>query len=188
MMEIEKTNTEKMLREFWLIHRHFSEQPELLKDSNVSKVYECLMSVRDVDGLKDWLRLKERIDTQSNEAVRYEDVLGRMYNLAIHAEQAELRWAADGMARLADNGFHDTLTEDIPILERQRQQLVGDLHDAVVIFRQGNGNFAYGQDADRLFELVGWQTSGAKVGDEWVSWMPVSGVGHPCGRCSSAGC
>ena len=177
MMEIEKTNTEKMLREFWLIHRHFTEHPELLMDDNVSKVYDNLMSIRDVDGLKDWLRLKERIDTQSNEAVRYEDVLGRMYDLAIHAEQAELLWAADGMARLADNGFHDTLTEDIPILERQRQQLVGDLHDAVVIFRQGNGNFAYGQDADRLFELVGWQTSGAKVGDEWVSWMPVSDMG-----------
>ena len=177
MMEIEKTNTEKMLREFWLIHRHFKEHPELLKDSNVSKVYDSLMAVRNVDNLKDWLRLKERINTQSNEAVRYEDVLGRMYNLAIHAEQAELRWAADGMARLAGNGFHDTLTEDIPILERQRQQLVGDLHDAVVIFRQGNGYFAYGQDADRLFELVGWQTSGAKVGDEWVSWMPVSDMG-----------
>ena len=106
MMEIEKTNTEKMLREFWLIHRHFTERPELLKDSNVGKVYDSLMGIRDVDGLKDWLRLKERIDTQSNEAVRYEDVLGRMYNLAIHAEQAELRWAADGMARLANNGFH----------------------------------------------------------------------------------
>lgn len=81
MMEIEKTNTEKMLREFWLIHSHFTEHPELLKDDNVSKVYDNLMSIRDVDGLKDWLRLKERIDTQSNEAVRYEDVLGRMYDL-----------------------------------------------------------------------------------------------------------
>ena len=74
MMEIEKTNTEKMLREFWLIHRHFKEHPELLKDSNVIKVYDSLMAVRNVDNLKDWLRLKERINTQSNEAVRYEDV------------------------------------------------------------------------------------------------------------------
>ena len=118
MMEIKKTNTEKMLWEFWLIHRHFTEHPELLKDDAVSSVYEGLMAVRDVDGLKDWLGLKERIDTQSSEPVRYEDVLGRMYSLAIHAEQAELRWAADGMARLADNGFRDTLTEDIPLLER----------------------------------------------------------------------
>ena len=135
------------------------------------------MAVRNVDDLKDWLRLKERIETQSNEAVRYEDVLGRMYNMAIHAEQAELRWAAEGMARLADNGFHDTLSEDISILERQRQQLVGELTDTLVIFKQGNGNFAYGQDADRLFELVGWQTSGVKVGNEWMSWMPVSDLG-----------
>lgn len=177
MIEIEKSNTEKMLREFWLIHRHFTEHPELLKDKAVSKVYDSLMAVRDVNGLKDWLRLKERIDSQSNEAVRYEDVLGRMYNLAIHAEQAELRWAADGMARLADNGFHDTLTEDIPVLERQRQQLVGELTDTLVIFMQGNGNFAFGQDADRLFELVGWQTSGVKVGNEWMSWMPVGDLG-----------
>ena len=177
MIEIKKTNTEKILREFWLIHRHFTEHPELLNDDAVSSVYEGLMAVRDVDGLKDWLRLKERIYTQSSEPVRYEDVLGRMYSLAIHAEQAELRWAADGMARLSDNGFRDTLTEDIPALERQRQQLVGELTDTVVIFKQGNGNFAYGQDADRLFELAGWQTSGVKVGDEWMSWMPVSDMG-----------
>ena len=79
---------------------------DAIKDTKPqSELKAPVMAVRNVDNLKDWLRLKERINTQSNEAVRYEDVLGRMYNLAIHAEQAELRWAADGMARLAGNGF-----------------------------------------------------------------------------------
>lgn len=177
MLEIEKTNTEKMLREFWLIHRHFTEHPELLKDDAVSRVYDGLMALRDVDGLKDWLRLKEAIDTKSDEPVRYEDMLGRIYQLAIHSEQSELRWAADGMALLADNGFHDTLANNLPVLERQRQDLVGDSSDAIVIFKQGNGNFSYGQDADRLFEQMGWQTSEAQVGDKKVSWMPVNDEG-----------
>lgn len=177
MLEIEKTNTEKMLREFWLTHSLFSEHPELLKDDAVGRMYESLMAVRDVDGLKDWLRVKEVTDTRTNEPVRYEDVLGRIYRLAIHAEQAELQWAADGMARLADNGFHDTLGKDIPVLERQRKELLGDKDDAIVLFRQGNGSFAYGEDADRLFELMGWQTSEAQAGKKMVSWMAVSDEG-----------
>lgn len=76
-----------------------------------------------------------------------------------------------------NNGLHDNLTEAIPVLEQQRQILVGNLKDMLVIFKQGDKNFAYGDDANRLFELVGWQTSGAKVGDDWVSWMPVSNLG-----------
>lgn len=178
MMHIEQTRAESFLRECWLIHQHFTENVRLLQDEATRKAYDGLMAVRNEEGLKDWLRLMEHLDIHpSAEAVRYEDVLGRAKRLLQKMEPEELPLVADGIAKMASVGFKNSLNEDFAILDKQRELAVGDNADDLVVFQKGNGWFAYGKDADQLFERMSWQTTEAATTDGAVSWMNISEQG-----------
>ena len=182
MMQETRTNADLLLTEFITMHNFFMEHPKLLAgDSSTAQVYEKLMSVRDVDDLKDWLRAMATSDRAKNlprgGGVVWEDVLGRAERIALKMDEKELSLAADGMARIADNGYRSTIPNDLKILDHQRQILTKDAPDTIVLFKHGKGYFAYGKDADMLFEKLAWQTTDMPVENGTVSWLNINADG-----------
>ena len=49
--------------------------------------------------------------------------------------------------------------------------------EAIAIFQQDDNWFAFGDDADRLFERMGWQTSAKLMDEGAISWMDVNESG-----------
>ena len=181
MMQGIRTNTDRLLSEFMTINSHYSKHPELLKgDLPTAQAFDKLMLVRNANDLKDWLRMmatSERKNLPHNGGVVWEDTLGRAEQTALKMDDKELAMAAGAMARIADNGYHSTLENDLKVLERQRESLTKKFPDAVVLYRHGEGYFTFGDDADTLFEKLAWQTSDKPVGDGAVSWMNINDDG-----------
>lgn len=86
-------------------------------------------------------------------------------------------WLLTLWQRIADNGYHSTLENDLKVLERQHEALTKKFPDAIVLYRHGEGYFTFGDDADTLFEKLAWQTSSKPVGDGAVSWMNINDDG-----------
>lgn len=182
MMQGIRTNTDRLLSEYMTINSHYSKHPELLKgDLPTAQAFDKLMAVKDANDLKDWLRMMATSDRSKNlprnYGVVWEDTLARAEQTAMKMDDKELELVANAMARIAENGYHSTLENDLKVLERQRKALTKKFPDAIVLYRHGDGYFTFGDDADTLFEKLAWQTSSKPVGDGAVSWMNINDDG-----------
>ena len=74
-------------------------------------------------------------------------------------------------------GYDETFSDDIRALRQFREkQMKGD-SEAIAIFQQDDNWFAFDDDADRLFERMGWQTSAKLMDEGAISWMDVNESG-----------
>ena len=73
-------------------------------------------------------------------------------------------------------GYDETFSDDIRALRQFREkQMKGG--EAIAIFQQDDYWFAFDDDADRLFERMGWQTSAKLMDEGAISWMDVNESG-----------
>ena len=74
-------------------------------------------------------------------------------------------------------GYDETFSDDIRALRQFREkQMKGD-SETIAIFQQDDNWFAFDDDADRLFERMGWQTSAKLMDEGAISWMDVNESG-----------
>ena len=74
-------------------------------------------------------------------------------------------------------GYDETFSDDIRALRQFREKQVKGDSEAIAIFQQDDNWFAFGDDADRLFERMGWQTSAKLMDEGAISWMDVNESG-----------
>ena len=75
--------------------------------------------------------------------------------------------------RMSTVDMEETFSDDIRALRRQREKgLKGD-SDAIALFEHGDNWFAFENDADHIFEKMGWQTSAKLMDEGAVSWMNI---------------
>ena len=74
-------------------------------------------------------------------------------------------------------GYDETFSDDIRALRQFREKQVKGDSEAIAIFQQGDNWFAFDDDADRLFERMGWQTSAKLMDEGAISWMDVNESG-----------
>ena len=74
-------------------------------------------------------------------------------------------------------GYDETFSDDIRALRLFRGKQMKDGNEAIAIFQQDDNWFAFGDDADRLFERMGWQTSAKLMDEGAISWMDVNESG-----------
>ncbi len=174
----EFTKADQLQSEVMRIHHIFKVHPELLQgDKSSKKVYDRLMTVHSVEDMKDWLRMMSTSNRAKNlpkdGAVVWEDVLGRAERIALQMDEKELRLAVNSISRFIDNNYSDTFSDDLRSLLHQREQILNGDKDIIAIFQHGDNWFAFANDADSIFEKMGWQTS-LKLTDEGaVSWMDI---------------
>ena len=157
---------------------------QLLDDKELMKAYQTLLSVTSVEEFKQWRKLLKDYGlsfTDVEGIPQKGNLLGILDDYAEGANDKILsvftRW------KLGFNPEKWTETEqwnrelvDILLKATQREE---DVH--IVIFPCGKPNAkrwaTIGQDADRLFEVFGWQTGHVEATTGPVSWMFINGYG-----------
>ena len=157
---------------------------QLLDDKELLKAYQTLLSVTSVEEFKLWRKLLKDYGlsfTDVEGIPQKSNLLGILDDYAEGANNKILsvfvRW------KLGFNPEKWTETEqwnrelvDILLKVTQREE---DVH--IVIFPCGNPDAkrwaAIGQDADRLFEVFGWQTGHVEATTGPVSWMFINAYG-----------
>ena len=170
--------------QFIEILEFYDETPERFNYKELKKAYDALLSVKSVEEFKQWRKLLKDYGlsfTDMDGTAHKDNQLGILDDYAEGANDKILdvfiRW------KLSFNPLKWTEVEkwnrelvDILLKATQREE---DVH--IVIFPCGKPNAkrwaAIGQDADRLFEVFGWQTGHVNATSGPVSWMYINGYG-----------
>ena len=73
--------------------------------------------------------------------------------------------------------YDETFSDDIRALRKERERIKG-LRDDIVAFQNGDKWFVFDDDANKLFEVMGWQTSEKLMDEGAISWMSLSNEGR----------
>ena len=73
--------------------------------------------------------------------------------------------------------YDETFSDDIRALRKERAK-IKNRRDDIVIFPNGDKWFVFDDDANRLFEVLGWQTSEKLMDEGAISWMSLSDEGR----------
>ena len=170
--------------QFIEILEFYDETPDQLQYKELKKAYDALLSVKSVEEFKQWRKLLKDYGmsfTDLDGCAHKDNQLGILDDYAEGANDKILdvfiRW------KLSFNPLKWTEMEnwnrelvDILLKATKREE---DVH--IVIFPCGKPNAkrwaAIGQDADRLFEVFGWQTGHVSATTGPVSWMFINGYG-----------
>lgn len=170
--------------QFIEILEFYDENPECFNYKELKKAYDALLSVKSVEEFKQWRKLLKDYGlsfTDIDGTAHKDNQLGILDDYAEGANDKILdvfiRW------KLSFNPLKWTEVEkwnrelvDILLKATQREE---DVH--IVVFPCGKPNArrwaAIGQDADRLFEVFGWQTGHVNATSGPVSWMFINGYG-----------
>ena len=163
---------------------YYQEEPERLENLKVKKAYDALLSVKNVEEFHQWRSLLKDYDLSFTEG---DDIVSSNKMLAVLDDYAEGAndWILDSFIRwklsfnpekwLEVESWNCELVE-ILLKATQREE---DVH--IVIFPCGKSDTkrwaAIGQDANRLFEIFGWQTGYVETANEPVSWMFINKYG-----------
>lgn len=180
-MEIKNFILLNMLKQQLLdVHKTFRDDPKLLDDPAVRKGYDALQSVTNVYEMVQWRRLINALGLSylSIEYIeREKNVLAELDDIASRANMKVLTDFIEFMCSFEPALWDEKLAENCELV-RTVQKMAGRDYDVHIILVQCNGHWvAIGNDADRLFEIFGWQTSTVYNGEEDVSYMYVSDYG-----------
>ena len=163
---------------------YYQEEPERLENLKVKKAYNALLSVKSVEEFKQWRKLLKDYGLSFAEVDDISSSNNMLGILDDHAEGAN-DWILDTFIRWKLSFNPEKWMEvehwncelvEILLKATQREE---DVH--IVIFPCGKPNAkhwaAIGQDADRLFEIFGWQTGRVNATNGPVSWMFINGYG-----------
>lgn len=170
-----------MKRQLLDIYRIFEdENPELLDDPTVNEAYEALKTVNEEGEMRHWrslMRVLELSYTTTEGVERKDNILGELDDLASRADWKVLYDFLEFKCAF-DACCWDEIEEKNYRLINSIQQLAERKYDVhIIIIRCGLQWVAVGNDADRLFEIFGWQTSTVYNGEEDVSYMFISDYG-----------
>ncbi len=170
--------------QFIEILEFYEETPDRFQYKELKKAYDALLSVKSVEEFKQWRKLLKDYGlsfTDMDGSAHKDNQLGILDDYAEGANDKILdvfiRW------KLSFNPKNWKKVEqwnseivDILLKATKREE---DVH--IVIFPCGKPNTkrwaAIGQDADRLFEVFGWQTGHVNATTGPVSWMFINGYG-----------
>ena len=170
--------------QFIEILEFYDENPERFNYKELKKAYDALLSVKSVEEFKQWRKLLKDYGlsfTDMDGTAQKDNQLGILDDYAEGANDKILdvfiRW------KLSFNPKNwkkvqqwNSEIVDILVKATQREE---DVH--IVIFPCGKPNAkrwaAIGQNADRLFEVFGWQTGHVEATTGPVSWMFINGYG-----------
>lgn len=162
----------------------YQSNPKLLEDSLIASAYNVLLSVNSVEDFHQWRKLMKDWGLAMTET---EDFERSRNNLAVLDDFAE--GASDDTIRKFIEwklSFNPLKWQEITDWNKKITEILytatkRDDDVDIIIFPCGEGKTrrwaAIGQDADRLFEVFGWQTGRVNATNGPVSWMFINGYG-----------
>lgn len=168
-------------RQLLTVYSTYESQPELLNDPAVKKAYYSLMTVTDLGELKQWQYMLidlglSHFDTLGVEHQNNE--LGVLDGL-LHDANWNTKTEFIGWKCTFDPAEWRNIQDKNCELVKSIQQMAERFYDVhIILVLCGKQWVAIGNDADRLFEIYGWQTSTVSNGEEDVSFIFVSEYGY----------
>lgn len=168
-------------RQLLTVYSTYESQPELLNDPAVKKAYYSLMTVTDHGELKQWQYMLidlglSHFDTLGVEHQNNE--LGVLDGL-LHDANWNTKAEFIGWKCTFDPAEWRNIQDKNCELVKSIQQMAERFYDVhIILVLCGKQWVAIGNDADRLFEIYGWQTSTVSNGEEDVSFIFVSEYGY----------
>lgn len=170
-----------MKHQLLVIYQTYQAMPQLLKDPAVNKGYKALLSTNNCYEFVQWQKLISDLGlsfANANGIERRQNVLGELDDLGAKANPATM------IEFLAWKGTFDPC--DWEFAHERNQKLVRKLQEMaereydvhILLINCGYKWVAVGSDADRLFEIFGWQTSAVDNGSEEVSYIYISDMGY----------
>ncbi len=184
MESLNMTWVNLLRKQYLIVLEYYNEHPERLDKTEISKAYQALLTVKSVEEFKQWRKLLKDYGlsfTDMDGIACSTNMLGVLDDYAEGANDKVLdvfiRWKLGFNPKTwkeVEQWNRDIV--DILLKATQREE---DVH--IVIFPCGKRNTkrwaAIGQDADRLFEVFGWQTGEVEAPTGPVSWMFINSYG-----------
>ena len=172
---------QKAKEDYVQLHDFYTAHRQLLGDETAGRLFASLMDVSTPGQLEQWQEdiagssLSLQNNTLLTKGVKWENLLGH-YDLLLRDMSAEDRdTVAFELPKIRKNGFGLYFNRNMATLCSEASQARKEKDNTIVIlYDQIDNHITVGEDADRLFEIFGWQTATACVGDERMSIMPIS--------------
>lgn len=160
------------------VYTTFENHPELLKDPLVDDAFFVLNAARTVKEFRQWIDSVEKSDlsiVSIDGMERERDVLGVLSDTATGASDEALGEFMSWRQGVNSLNCRERIRRDFKEVKRVKEAVKGNYDAHIVLFKCGSQWAAIGEDADRLFELFGWQTAFVDEGsDEVISWIYVT--------------
>lgn len=163
------------------VYRTFEEKPELMKDTVVKRGYYSLLSVQDEEEFKQWRKLMDSSGlafTCVDGIEREDNVLGLLEDYAASANWQTIYEFLEWKDEFTPEEWKKQVESNEETVAFVQKEVSRDYDVHIVIFNINGQWAAIGDDADRLFEIFGWQTSTVSNGKEDVSFMYITEYGY----------
>lgn len=162
------------------IYQTYHDMPHLLADSTIKEAYQSLLSVRTSWEFNKWRKLISVLGlsfTDTDSVKRRDNMIGWLDDLADGENETTIsdfiRWKNSFPA----SDWYEKIVENENVINKVLAEVSRDYDVHLVLFRCGRHWAAIGNDADRLFEIFGWQTGSVFDGEKDVSFMYVTDCG-----------
>lgn len=162
------------------IYAHFESNPNKRIDPVEWKAYQTLLSVTTVDEFHQWRRIVADYGlafTDEINSERSDNVLGVLDDLAEGASDAVLKSFISWKKKFSPSNWKQVIKDNERFVGLIKKAVSRNYDVHIVVFKCGDRWAAIGNDADRIFEIFGWQTGAVSDGNNLISWMFISHYG-----------
>lgn len=171
---------QKAKEDYIQLYNFYASHEELLKDETVRGLYVSLMSVDTPKQLQQWM------DDISKSCLslgnckhfegfgKWENILGHYDLLLRKMSPNDLETLALEMPKIRTFGFDLYFNRGMSMLCYEASRVREEKSEVIaILYDQIDNHVAVGEDAVRLYEMFGWQTATASLGNEQMSVMPI---------------
>lgn len=157
------------------VYTTFEKHPELLKDPLVDDAFFVLNAAKTVKEFRQWIDSVEKSDlsiVSIDGMERERNVLGILSDTATGASDEALGEFMSWRQGINSLNCRERIRRDFKEVRRVKEAVKGNYDAHIVLFKCGGQWAAIGEDADRLFELFGWQTAFVDEGSDGLTPSP----------------
>lgn len=162
------------------IYEKYTASPEMLGDPNILYAYNLLVKANTKDELKRWqlALINLGLSFISNDAIeRKDNLLGKFGDTLSRADDSAIEAFILWKRSITPAAWVHARQCSLETVRMLEEAVSGSFKAHIVLFKCGKQWAAIGIDADRLFEIFGWQTGYVDDGEVYVSWMYVTEYG-----------
>lgn len=162
------------------IYEKYTASPEMLGDPNILYAYNLLVKANTKDELKRWqlALINLGLSFISNDAIeRKDNLLGKFGDTLSRADDSAIEAFIIWKRSITPTAWAHARQCSLETVRMLEEAVSGGFKAHIVLFKCGKQWAAIGIDADRLFEIFGWQTGYVDDGEVYVSWMYVTEYG-----------
>jgi len=171
----------KLKNEYVFIHDYIEQNMSLLNDLTARCLFRALMAVASLDDISKWREAYEKTfplvrDPKESLSPDAYDLLASFKRKLVEMSNDELGVAVREIVSLKTKNFAVDFKMDVLLLEKETASLQRIHPEHILIFKDMIGEqIAIGRNAERLFEVFGWQTATIEVDGRKITAMPI----HP---------